>query len=111
MATESPALIFTDSAALKVGELIREEENPNLKLRVYVAGGGSHNRYLMKRLQTLQAGRHVETTAQCGLDPDWVEAAAFAWLARETLARRPVDLTRITGAQKPAVLGGIYTGK
>ena len=38
--TEAPALIFTDSAALKVGELIREEGNPNLKLRVFVSGGG-----------------------------------------------------------------------
>lgn len=33
-------LIFTESAATKVLELIREEENPNLKLRVYVTGGG-----------------------------------------------------------------------
>jgi iron-sulfur cluster insertion protein len=39
-ATEAPALVFTDSAALKVGELIREEGNPNLKLRVFVSGGG-----------------------------------------------------------------------
>jgi len=39
-ATEAPALIFTDSAAHKVGELIREEGNPNLKLRVFVSGGG-----------------------------------------------------------------------
>jgi iron-sulfur cluster insertion protein len=35
-----PALVFTDSAANKVGELIREESNPNLKLRVFVSGGG-----------------------------------------------------------------------
>jgi iron-sulfur cluster insertion protein len=33
-------LIFTESAATKVLELIREENNPNLKLRVYVTGGG-----------------------------------------------------------------------
>jgi iron-sulfur cluster insertion protein len=33
-------LIFTDAAAGKVGELIREEANPNLKLRVFVSGGG-----------------------------------------------------------------------
>jgi len=38
---ESPsALLFTDAAAAKVGELIREESNPNLKLRVFVQGGG-----------------------------------------------------------------------
>lgn len=33
-------LIFTENAAAKVLELIQEEENPNLKLRVYVTGGG-----------------------------------------------------------------------
>lgn len=36
----APALVFTDAAAAKVGELIREEANPNLKLRVFVQGGG-----------------------------------------------------------------------
>jgi iron-sulfur cluster insertion protein len=36
----APSLIFTDAAAAKVGELIREEANPNLKLRVFVQGGG-----------------------------------------------------------------------
>ena len=35
-----PSLIFTDAAAAKVGELIQEEANPNLKLRVFVQGGG-----------------------------------------------------------------------
>ena len=40
MTAETPTLIFSDSAAMKVGELIREEDNPDLKLRVYVAGGG-----------------------------------------------------------------------
>src|ERR1700757_2666535 len=39
--TEMPApLIFTDSAAAKVAELIAEEGNPELKLRVFVQGGG-----------------------------------------------------------------------
>jgi iron-sulfur cluster insertion protein len=35
-----PSLVFTDAAAAKVSELIREESNPNLKLRVFVQGGG-----------------------------------------------------------------------
>jgi iron-sulfur cluster insertion protein len=35
-----PPIVFTDAAASKVGELIQEEENPNLKLRVFVSGGG-----------------------------------------------------------------------
>ena len=45
-----------------------------------------------------------------GLDPDWVEAAAFAWLARETLAGRPGNAPAVTGAAGPRVLGGIYPG-
>ena len=40
VSAEAPLLVFTDSAARKVGELIREEGNPNLKLRVFVSGGG-----------------------------------------------------------------------
>ncbi len=35
-----PQIVFTDAAATKVGELIREEENPNLNLRVFISGGG-----------------------------------------------------------------------
>ncbi len=38
--TGAPSLLFTDAAAGKVAELIREESNPNLKLRVFVQGGG-----------------------------------------------------------------------
>ena len=35
-----PSVVFTDTAAHKVGELILEEDNPNLKLRVFISGGG-----------------------------------------------------------------------
>ena len=35
-----PPIVFTDAAASKVGELIREEDNPNLMLRVFISGGG-----------------------------------------------------------------------
>jgi iron-sulfur cluster insertion protein len=40
LAAGAPTLLFTDAAATKVAELIREESNPNLKLRVFVQGGG-----------------------------------------------------------------------
>lgn len=33
-------IVFTDAAADKVSELIKEEDNPDLKLRVFVSGGG-----------------------------------------------------------------------
>ena len=39
-ATPPPPVVFTDAAASKVGELIKEEQNPELKLRVFISGGG-----------------------------------------------------------------------
>lgn len=75
---------------------------------VYVCGGGAHNRLLMARLKALLAGRHVADTHALGLDPDWVEALAFAWLARQTLLRAPGNLPEVTGARGPRILGAIY---
>ncbi len=79
--------------------------------RVLVCGGGVHNRLLLHRLQTLMPKRKVETTSAVGIDPDWVEAMAFAWLARQTLHQQGGNLPQVTGAQHAVVLGGIYPGK
>jgi len=75
---------------------------------VYVCGGGASNRDLMDRLARLLPGRSVASTAALGIAPDWVEALAFAWLARETLTGRPGNLPAVTGARGPRVLGCIY---
>lgn len=58
-------------------------------------GGGVHNPLLMARIAALLPGMRIESTATCGLDPDYVEAMAFAWLARETLAGRPGNLPAV----------------
>jgi anhydro-N-acetylmuramic acid kinase len=47
----------------------------------------------------------VASTDEFGIDPDWVEAAAFAWLARQHLAGRPGNIPEVTGARHPVVLG------
>lgn len=75
---------------------------------VYVCGGGVHNTYLMERLRSHCPGHQVSTTEALGTDPDWVEAIAFAWLAMRTLAGEPGNITSVTGARHPAILGGIY---
>ena len=75
---------------------------------VFVCGGGAHNLELMRRLQQEMGKVTVKTTAALSLDPDWVEAAAFAWLARQRLAAEPGNLPSVTGAQRPVVLGGIF---
>ena len=76
--------------------------------RILVCGGGVHNSQLIRRLGALVAPRPIESTATHGLDPDWVEATAFAWLARQTLDGRPGNLPAVTGASSPVLLGGIY---
>jgi len=76
--------------------------------RVFACGGGAHNTQLMARLAALLPGTTLESTATLGIDPDWVEAAGFAWLARETLAGRPGNLPSVTGAARYSVLGTIY---
>lgn len=75
---------------------------------VLVCGGGAHNPLLMNRIADLVAPRPVMTTRAAGLDPDWVEAVAFAWLARQTLAHEPGNQPSVTGARAPVVLGGVY---
>ena len=76
--------------------------------RLLVCGGGVHNRHLMDGLHAALPGIQVESSAVHGVDPDAIEAMAFAWLARETLAGRPGNLCAVTGARGPRVLGGIF---
>lgn len=74
---------------------------------LYVCGGGAHNTALMKRLGEL-AGKPVQSTAVLGIEPDWMEALAFAWLAKQCLEGKPGNLPAVTGASGPRILGAIY---
>lgn len=76
--------------------------------RLIVCGGGVHNPVLMAALAEALPGVVVEASRAHGLDPDFVEAMAFAWLAREHLAGRPGNLPAVTGASGPRVLGALY---
>ena len=73
-----------------------------------VCGGGALNRHLMARLRALLPEVEVVSSAERGLPPQEVEAAAFAWLARSTLRREPGNLASVTGARGARVLGAIY---
>ncbi|ATG89034.1 anhydro-N-acetylmuramic acid kinase [Methylomonas koyamae] len=77
--------------------------------QVFICGGGTHNRHLL-RLLAENMRLPVASTATIGIDPDHVEAIAFAWLARQTLNGLPGNLCSVTGAKVPVILGGIYPG-
>lgn len=76
--------------------------------RILVCGGGVHNLSLMRRLQTLAGSIPVESSANYGIHPDWVEGACFAWLAKQTIEGRPANLPSVTGASAEVILGAIY---
>ncbi len=75
----------------------------------YVCGGGAQNPLLLERLAAAMPDSTVHSTAALGVDPDYVEATAFAWLARERLAGRPIQLVDITHAERNSLLGGLYS--
>ncbi|AMO55277.1 anhydro-N-acetylmuramic acid kinase [Endozoicomonas montiporae] len=75
---------------------------------LYLCGGGAHNLTLIKRIQQLLPDHSLSTTEALGIHPDWVEAAAFAWLARQALENQPGNLPEVTGASHCRILGGIY---
>ena len=62
----------------------------------------------MQQLQLLLPDTPVVSTEKYGIHPDWVEAMAFAWLARQTMTGLPGNIASVTGAQGPRILGGIY---
>lgn len=73
-----------------------------------VCGGGARNTCLMKRLSEMLIGTEVSSTASAGVDPDWVEAMAFAWLAHCALEGIAGNRPSVTGARGLRVLGAIY---
>jgi len=77
--------------------------------RVLICGGGVHNSYGLARLQSRLANIPVESTGMHGVQPDWVEAMAFAWLAQRHLDNRPGNLPSVTGARESVVLGILST--
>lgn len=76
--------------------------------RVFVCGGGVHNRFLMQCLGEHLPSVELQSTAGYGIDPQWVEAATFAWLAQRCLDGEPGNLTEVTGASAATVLGAVY---
>ena len=75
---------------------------------IHLCGGGARNPLVASRFAQRAAPIRVDTTAALGIHPDWVEAAAFAWLAMRTLAGEAGNAPTVTGAARETILGGIY---
>jgi anhydro-N-acetylmuramic acid kinase len=75
---------------------------------IYLAGGGARNRALVERITALARHAKVQLTDALGVPTGHVESMAFAWLAMKCVRREPIDLTAVTGARAPRILGAIY---
>ena len=75
---------------------------------IYLAGGGARNAALVERISRLSGSRPVAPTDALGVPTAHVESMAFAWLAMKCVRREPIDLTAITGAREPRILGALY---
>ena len=93
-------------SAITIADALRAQQ-PGTR-RVLACGGGVRNARLLQAVAAQLPQAQVESTAAYGLDPDFVEAMAFAWLARQTLAGLPGNLPSVTGARGPRVLGVVY---
>ena len=81
---------------------------PNSVSNIFVCGGGVHNAYLLRRIGERLPDIGVSSTSEAGLDPDWVEAVAFAWLAMRRIHGMPGNIPSVTGASRPTILGALY---
>lgn len=106
---QRPADIQATLLELTAETITREikQRRPGLVLEIYVCGGGAYNQRLMERLQELLPEDRVSTTEDLGIPPDWVEAGAFAWLAKQTLAGQPGNVPSVTGAARELILGSV----
>lgn len=75
---------------------------------IYLCGGGARNKTLFNHLAVLLPDSRVKTTNTLGIDGDYLEAIAFAWLAQQALHGKPANLPLVTGAKHPCILGAIY---
>lgn len=75
---------------------------------VYLCGGGARNGLLVGTIKTMLKDTPLLNTDALGIGVDWLEAAAFAWLAKQTLEGKTSNLPAVTGAKGLRILGAIY---
>ncbi|KAB0486084.1 anhydro-N-acetylmuramic acid kinase [Pseudomonas reinekei] len=105
-AAEDVQATLLELTALTIIESLQGAQNDTRE--VLVCGGGAHNAALMDRLASLLPKAKVSSTSVYGVDPDWVEAMAFAWLAHCCLEGIAANRPSVTGAHGLRILGAIY---
>lgn len=106
---ENPADVQATLLELTAQSIATEIKNANAPIQAaYLCGGGTYNTQLALRIETLIHPTVLATTKVLGIEPEWVEAAGFAWLAKQTLEAKPAKTKTVTGAKEDQILGAIF---
>lgn len=99
------ALYTADTIAQSIADLAQPIDE------IFVCGGGIFNLALILKLNESLLKRTmpaIQSTASIGLEPNWVEACAFAWLAKQRIDMKPGNAPAVTGASRETILGCVY---
>lgn len=105
---EKPADVQATLVDLTARSIAQSIQSHFSEGKVFVCGGGAHNQFLLQRLEYFLPEFSLASTEKLGVHPNWVEAMAFAWLAKQTLEKKASNLTSVTGANQASILGGVY---
>lgn len=104
--SEDVQATLAELTAFTIAQAIQDNQPDTEKL--FICGGGANNDDLLSRIQEHLPNVSVRTTQALGIHPQLTEASLMAWLAKQTIERKPVDLRNITGSTQPSILGGVY---
>lgn len=105
----SPVDMQATLAELTAATIATAIEDHAMGADIFLCGGGALNTDLVGRIGIRLPGYSIAETSTLGIAPSWVEATAFAWLARARIHQEPGNVPTVTGATRPAVLGAVYS--
>ena len=95
-------------SAITISDAVKSASSTNRQMDVFICGGGACNSFLLERINAHLLANTVKLTDELGIPTQLVEAAAFAWLAQQTINHLHSNITSVTGARQNKILGGIY---
>lgn len=109
LSAESVQASLTSFTAITVSNAINKYATKIADVdEVIVCGGGVHNEFLLSKLKQGLPNAEINSSAKYDLDPDYIEATAFAWLAKQTMEHKTGNLPEVTGATHSTILGAVY---
>jgi len=102
---------LAELTARSIADALTRAAAGGVPAQAFVCGGGAFNTDLMHRLARALPATSWQSSAACGIAPEHVEAAGFAWLAHRFLERLAGNLPSVTGARHPVPLGALYRGR